>query len=193
MRANGIVHSFTESLEASLRLNQESDWVAFYKRMWPDATMIIRVDADSQMQRSGIDRVIWLPSGKQLLIDEKCRERDYGDVLLETISVKHLSKIGWALDDAKLCDFVAYAIPSVRKCYMLPFQLMKEALRHNKSLWESRYGTREAKNNGYVTVNVPVPWCELAAEIKRQMLRSFGSEVALPPATKSGEQLEFQW
>lgn len=202
MSASGIVHCFTTSLENSHRLNNESDWVAFYKRIWPDATMIIRLDADSQMQRNGIDRIIMLPSGKQLLIDEKCREKDYGDVLLETVSVRKRKedgsvvdeKIGWALDDSKHCDFVAYAIPSASKCYLLPFQLTKEALRVNLVSWSRN--ERKAKNNGYETVNVAVKWAVLYEAIKEVMYRKFGTETKLPPViqpTDKSQPFLFEW
>lgn len=196
---NGLVHNFEESLALSLRLNEESDWVAFYKRIWPDATLIVRVDKYSEMQKQGIDRMVWLPSGKQILIDEKCRDKDYGDILLETVSVAKRDgnglvveqKVGWALDDSKHCDFIAYAIPNASKCYLLPFEIMKEAVRHNLQKWKTTL--RVARNKGYETHNVAVKWVDLAFAMQEQMYRKFGSNIQLPEATKNACQLEFNW
>lgn len=206
MKLSSVVHSFDESLKKSHELNAEADWVAFYKRIWPEAASIIRVDKYSNIQTRGIDRMIWLPSGKQILVDEKCRDVDYGDVLLEVSSVMKKSpdgnweelKVGWALDDSKHCDFIAYAIPSANKCYMLPFELTKEALRHNFEAWKLRGRPDvswpiDAMNNGYKTRSIGVRWCILAAAIKEQMLRRFGSPAQLPGFRVIADQMEFEW
>jgi hypothetical protein len=208
MKQDAVVHNFNTSLDKSLRLNDEADWIAFYKRLWPDALTIVRADKYCTVQTRGIDRMIWLPSGKQILIDEKCREKWYGDIALETCSqevirngMKFCRAPGWAVDHAKHCDFVAYAIPSVRRCFMLPFEFTKLALIENLEAWkrDSRCKLVTAKNKDYTTINIGVPWEILRTAITQQMNRKFGSDLVLPPQIQCGtqdgraNQMEFEW
>ena len=71
-----------------------------------------------------------LENGRRFFVDEKKRKIDYGDILLEEWSVFHAegdwrNRIGWALDAKKRCDFIAYAVPTACKCYLLPFELLR--------------------------------------------------------------------
>jgi len=128
---NAVIHNFQDQLEYSAKLSDEASWVSFYKRLWPDMIAAVRIDKNSQFQKWGIDREILLPNGKRFSIDEKKRKLDYGDLLLEEWSVADFDyenrkvirgkKIGWALDPEKRCDFVAYAVQSSGKCFLLPF------------------------------------------------------------------------
>jgi hypothetical protein len=201
-----VVHDFHERLEFSARLSDETSWVGFYQGLWPDMVSSSRLDRDSEWQRDGIDRIVFLKNGRQLLIDEKKRQktdqhgRPFLDVLLEEWSVFHRdgdqrNRIGWALDRRKRCDFVAYAIPLAHRCYLLPFELSRLAFEVHRSDWGRRFGTREAKNDGYVTRNVPVPWGTLHAAIVEQMQRSFvnPSALALPAPFVVKDQLTFKW
>lgn len=198
-RVNGVVHRFADQLEYSAILSDEPAWQNFYRRLWPDLLMAIRIDCNSQFQRHGIDREIKLPNGKTFNVDEKKRKKDYGDVLLEEWSVFHgdldaRNRIGWALDSTKRCDFIAYAIPVACKCYFLPFELLRQAFVCRRSDWLREYGTCDAWNEGYITRSVPVPWKTLQAELVRQMLRKFdGMALELPTPTLNGRQLEFAW
>ena len=205
-----IVHNFQVSLEKSHELIEEADWMSFYKLLWPNALLINRINSDCEMQRKGIDVAVWLASGKQIYIDEKRRDTWYGDILLETISVGERQpngdvvqrKRGWAIDGTKHCDFIAYAIPSVSKCFMLPFQLLRRTVIHNASTWKNNAKQKgqgikypiDAPNEGYWTRSIAVTWDVLSEAMKEQMSRRFGSEIPLPPISRSNDmQLEFDW
>lgn len=198
-RVNGIVHRFADQLEYSAVLSDEPAWINFYRRLWPDLSMAIRIDCNSQYQKDGIDREILLPNGKRFRIDEKKRKKDYGDVLLEEWSVFYgdpdaRNKVGWALDSTKRCDFIAYAIPVACKCYLLPFELLRQAFVVNRSGWSRSFGTCDAWNEGYVTRSIPIPWKTLQTELVRQMLRRFDAmALELPAPALNGSQLEFPW
>jgi len=199
-QSSGIVHSFAESLEYSAGLSDEPSWVEFYQRLWPDMANCVRVDRHGDGQRHGIDRIVIRANGQQHTIDEKKRTKDYGDVLLEEWSVFYReadprNRIGWTLDANKRCDFIAYAIPSAKKCYLLPFELLRQAFYCNRSDWMRRFPRKEAQNNGYVTVNVALPWGDLKAAIVQQMVRKFAaSGLALPTAsTDDGLQITFEY
>lgn len=203
---SAVTHDFHERLEFSARLSDEPAWVCFYQGIWPDMVSAVRLDRDSEWQRDGIDRIVFLANGCQKLIDEKKREatdkrgQPYVDVLLEEWSVFHgdrdgRNKIGWALDRKKRCDFVAYAIPLATRCYLLPFELTRLAFTMHRSAWAREFGTRDAKNNGYVTRNIPVPWVTLYKAIVDQMDRGFttATTLQLPAPFVVKDQLTFQW
>lgn len=205
VNVGAVTHDFHERLEFSARLSDETAWVEFYQGLWADMVSATRLDRDSEWQRDGIDRVVFLSNGRQFLIDEKKREaRDprtgqpYVDVLLEEWSVFHgerdqRNKIGWALDRKKRCDYVAYAIPLAGICYLLPFELLRLAFTVNRSPWTRTYGTRDAKNSGYVTRNVPIPWKVLHTALVDQMHRGFKSTLELPAPFVVKDQLMFKW
>ena len=200
-----IYHDFQEQLEYSAELSNESSWIDFYRRLWPNMIGAIRIDAYSQQQLWGIDREILLPNGKRISIDEKKRKHDYGDLLLELWSVADFDnktntilrgiKPGWAIDPDKRCDFVAYAIPSVGKCYLLPFELTRITLLANLTQWthNTSYYPKAARNQSYWTINIAVPWGEFKNKLCQQMYRKYGSAQELPLPLVNGSQLRFEW
>jgi hypothetical protein len=194
---NGIVHDFRERLEWSQSLSDEASWMSLYRRVWPDLVVAVRVDT-GQWQRWGVDRLVLLRDGREISIDEKKRDKDYGDILLETHSVWYdkdspRNKLGWALDPTKLCDYVAYAVIPIAKCYLLPLELLQRTFRKHGKAWKERYGVRFALNKGYKTRNIPVPWPVLAEALTVEMLAAWDKPLALPIPVMNGAQLEFHW
>ena len=109
MRA--VIHDFRERLDWSNELSDEAAWVSFYRGLWPGMVSAVRVDANCPAQRSGVDRLLYLPDNRTVRIDEKKREKDYGDFLAEVVSVAHRydpaakryardgrDKPGWCID-----------------------------------------------------------------------------------------------
>lgn len=202
---NAVIHNFQEQLEYSADLSDESSWAAFYKRLWPNIVSAVRIDKNSKFQKWGIDREIYLENGKRFSIDEKKRKLDYGDLLLEEWSVADFDyenkrvirgkKVGWALDPEKRCDFVAYAIQSSGKCFLLPFELTRQTCIHNFPTWKNnpKWYPKPAKNDGYTTVNVAVPFEEFRVRLWEQMHRKFGSNIPLPlPRQETNQMVLFQ-
>lgn len=195
-----IVHDFAERLEWSQSLSDEAAWVHFYRRIWPDAVAIVRADAHSQWQAWGVDRWIVLPNGRQILVDEKKRATTYDDVLLEEVSQHYgtghpRNKVGWAMDPNKRVDFIAYALPSRARCYLMPFELLRVTYATNRGLWhrEAQWYPKVSMNKGYQTINCAVPWSVLKAAMCEQMHRKYGEELVLPAPTIDGQQMLFEW
>ena len=152
----------------------------------------VRIDKNSMYQKWGVDRLILLPNGKKFSIDEKKRRIDYGDLLLEEWSVCDFDfenksvirgkKVGWAIDPDKRCDFVAYAVQSSGKCFLLPFELTRQTCKVNFPKWKQNgnWYPKPAANNGYTTVNVAVPFQEFRIRLWEQMHRKFGCDNHLP-------------
>lgn len=211
-----IVHDFMERLAFSQAMGaEEAAWITFYQEAWPTLISIVRIDAQSRYQQWGIDRHVYLPAGKILAIDEKvrdpehARDRDgdpYDDVLIEEWSVWHgerdpRNRIGWALDPHKCCDYVAYALPLLQRCYLLPFELLRMACQARLPEWKrlkDKKGRRcyplDAVNRGYVTRNCAVAWPILQAAIAEQIQRHRGANaLILPTPTIRGRQACFDW
>jgi hypothetical protein len=150
------VHSFARSLERSAKESDNPIWETVYRKAFPSLASVVCVREDGWAQRGGIDRLLVLASGKTLSVDEKVRERDYGDVLLEYWSNYERRVPGWIAKDLA-CDFIAYAVLPTKKCYLLPFQTLRQAWRNNRNEWVNDFREVKADNGTYTTVSVAVP------------------------------------
>lgn len=150
------VHDFQESLAKSHAQADAPWWTEVYRLAFPDLASAVCVREDGWAQRGGIDRVLTLQSGKTLTVDEKVRDEDWPDILLEYWSDEARQIRGWVAKPLA-CDFIAYAFIPSQTCYLLPFQTLRQAWRINHKLWVSQYKRVEAKNPNYTTVSVAVP------------------------------------
>ena len=82
-----LVHDFRERLSWSEEASTEPFWNAVYHKAFPNLVNHMQCIGDTVSQRMGIDRVLFLTNGKTLYVDEKKRQREYNDILLEYISV----------------------------------------------------------------------------------------------------------
>ena len=115
----GATHDFKQSLELSQATADEPFWEDIYRRAFHGFASMVSVRDDGWAQRGGIDRVITLNSGKTITVDEKLRETDWPDILLERWSNEARRIPGWVQKDLA-CDFIAYAFRPSRTCYLLP-------------------------------------------------------------------------
>ena len=171
------IHDFKNSLEQSQSYADAPWWFEVYRQAFPDLRAAVNVREDGWAQRGGIDRVLTLASGKTLNVDEKVREEDWPDILLEYWSDEGNKKPGWVAKDLA-CDFIAYAFVPSQTCHLLPFQTLRRAWRLNRKKWVAAYKRIEAKNRGYVTVSVPVPKTVLFAALTDAMTVSWASVAA---------------
>lgn len=206
---SSIVHDFRERLEWSAHVSDEPAWIDLYRSMWPDLLSCVRLDGRSEWQLHGVDRLLVLKNGKQILIDEKKRSKDFGDALLEIYSVCDFdekarrvtgyTRLGWAVDPGKVTDYIVYAVPTAGKAFLLPYELLRQTTVENMQQggpWQRfpSWYPKAAKNATYWTVSVAVPWIELRDAMWRTSQRQFGSAVPLPkPLVVHGGQLVFNW
>lgn len=170
------VHDFKESLAKSYKWSDADWWEPTYRQAFPNFGHMLCVRDDGWAQRGGIDRVVVLTSGKTLAIDEKVREEDWPDILLETWSNRDRKIPGWMQKDLA-CDFIAYAFIPSQTCYLLPFLTLRRAWLTNGAEWISaakhnEYGFRfvDSQNKGYVTRSVAVPIKVLMKSINDAMI-----------------------
>lgn len=160
---------FYNNLSQSMVCSRNDNWLVFYKYFFPTMISSSLHDNDLVAQRNGIDRKIFLKGGKVIGIDEKIRNKAYGDILLEESS--SIKSPGW-IEKPLWCDYIAYSIPSVNKCYLLPFIQLQAAWLSNKNEWKSKYFKIEAVNEGYVTTSWAIPITVLYRAIADKLIKS---------------------
>lgn len=160
-----MVHDFRERLAFSEVASDEPFWLEVYKKAFPNMVNFMSCPGDTKSQRDGIDRVILLASGRILKIDEKKREREYPDILLEYISVDTTGAPGWVEKDLPI-DYLAYAFMTSRRVYLFPWDMLRRAWIQFKTEWLEKYKIPPAHNNGYKTLSVAIPTLILLKAIK---------------------------
>jgi len=163
------MNEFKKDLEWSLDVGTCETLNSLYKKMFLDLVEIVTVK-DLQLQKRGIDKMIILENGKQLLIDEKIRCTDYGDILIEEYSDFDRKKVGWIGRD-KCTDYIVYYIVPSQKVYLLPFILLQQAWIKNYKTWLEKYHRKMADNGTYKTSNIPVPVKILLEAISNEMCK----------------------
>jgi hypothetical protein len=151
-----MIHDFNNSLEKSHQYADAPWWGEVYRQAFPGLQASVSVRADTWAQRAGIDRVLTLISGRTITIDEKVRERDWPDILLERWSSEETRIPGWIQKDLH-CEFIAYAFVPSATCYLLPTLTLQRAWRLYGREWIARYQEIRARNNDYTSVSVAVP------------------------------------
>ena len=173
-----MTHNFADSLAKSHTASDMPFWEEYYKKFFP--TMIAFLDhrQDGNHQRQGIDRSVILANGKRYWIDEKVRFKNaktgkvYEDIALEEWSNEERKILGWA-EKPLLCDYIAYAIAPLGKCYLLPVEQMQAAWLKNKAIWKNKYQEIRAINQSWITVSWGIPWKVLFCEIWENHICTF--------------------
>ena len=117
-------------------LNEEF-WSAIYNKAFPNLVNMMACPGDYASQRMGIDRVLLLSNGKVLKIDEKKREKEYNDILLEYLSNDQTNAPGWIEKDLAI-DYLAYAFIQSRRCYLFPWAILRRAWMDNRQDWKQK-------------------------------------------------------
>jgi hypothetical protein len=144
-------------------------WLPLYRRAFPRLQSAVSVRADGWAQRGGVDRVLTMSCGRTFTIDEKIRTADWPDILLEQWSDEDRRVPGW-VQKQLACDFIAYAFAPSKVAFLMPVVPLQRAWRMHGRKWLQLYGTRRARNPGYVSVSVPVPRHVLVQAIAEAML-----------------------
>lgn len=109
------------------------------------------------LQKHGIDKIIKLKDGTCFSVEEKIRENDYGDILLETWSVVEKGEKGWPYKI--LSDYLLYYKSKNRKLYLIQTTLLKIVWSRNHKKWEKKYPKKSTftKDRNYKTEFICVP------------------------------------
>lgn len=182
-----MIHDFATSLRASQAEANAPWWEEIYREAFPDFATMNYV-GNCPAQRDGIDRVIVTTNAHIYYVDEKVRVRDYDDFCLEYWSeeptAERSGKPGWVAKDLA-CDFVAYVFVPSRRCYLLPFPLLRRSCTINGPDWirlgeagHDGFRIIRAQNSGWVTVSVGVPIDQVLDSLKGAVSIRWGNRIA---------------
>lgn len=165
-----VTHDFNRSLSKAARDAKLPCWDAWYRQAWPQLDEAKEID-NFKWQKLGIDRALFAHDGDLLaLIEEKLRDRDHGDVLLEFVSNDVAGTPGW-VEKKQESHVCAYAIRETGVCHLFPTKSLQEAWAANGERWKALYGVKAAKNYGrydseeYQTLSCPVPLVVLCSHV----------------------------
>ena len=88
-------------------------------------------------------------SGKTITGDEKVREENWPDILLEFMSDVERGTPGWMAKDLA-CDYLAYAFIPSQTCHLLPFLALRSAWRKHGDTWKWK---GENRVDGFSIIN----------------------------------------
>ena len=174
-----MVHDFKEQLAYSHAASSHPIWEQVYQKAFPGFTAMVDHREHGEHQLAGIDRSIIMPNSKVILIDEKVRKKDYGDIALEHISSTRSGAPGWVCKPLR-CDYIVYAILPAGRAYVLPVVQLQEAWRRRGKEWIANYREVRSANRGYWTINVAVPTNELFKEIGQTLRITFDPVTTMP-------------
>jgi len=169
-----MIHNFQRSLALSASQSDAPWWEATYRKAFPGFQTMANVRQDGWAQRGGIDRVVVLKSGKTITVDEKVRDKDWPDILLERWSDRQKKTPGWVQKDLA-CDYIAYAFIPSQTCHLLPFLQLRRAWLDNGERWIAQYQPVLAQNETWVTESIPVPVPELLGALMGAMTVNWGA------------------
>lgn len=159
-------NNFARSLDRSHRASDLPIWEECYIQFFPKMQGMHVHAQDGDHQRTGVDRTVIMSNGKVVSVDEKIREKNrktgkvYSDIALEEWSDFDRKVAGWVIKEL-LCDYIAYAILPLGKCYLLPVLQLQQAWLHEGEIWKSMFPRVAAYNefNGrkWLTVSWGIP------------------------------------
>lgn len=156
MGKSGVTHDFKERLAYSEAASCESFWDQVYKEAFPSMIWHKQCTGNTEGQHRGVDRLIYLKNDRVLRIDEKKREKQYNDILLEYVSVDTTGAPGW-IEKALAIDYLAYAFMPTQRVYLFDWLILKRCWRYYGEIWKRKYKIVKAKNSRYYTHSVAVP------------------------------------
>jgi hypothetical protein len=143
-------YDFAERLAFSTKLDGRSYEMLIAETL-PGIASVTKTSVEAD--KTGIDYVATLRRGGVVNIDLKKRDKgcsrkwQYGEeeLALETWSVMNTkgnrAKVGWTLDEAKQTHYTLHVfdITDSQNAFLLPFQLLRKAFRHNLMAWYEQY------------------------------------------------------
>ena len=103
-------HSFQESLITSEQTTIPDS--LYYKIFGEGITIKVCARDTTEQTEDRIDKVITLPGGKVIKVEEKLRLKDYNDLLIEETSCVETGSPGWIVKPSMADYLVYYVVPS---------------------------------------------------------------------------------
>lgn len=167
------VHSFDQNLSTSKNDAESDFWLRLYRERWP-SLVAIRSEAVLSLQKLQVDRWLYFDVGSPIWVEEKVRDKDYGDILLERWSDRDRRIPGW-VQKRSLADYFAYVIKPTERAYIINYPELQALWWRLGRAWINKAEKKVApfkiclaENFGYTTESVAVP-----VKILREAIEDF--------------------
>lgn len=166
------MNNFKADLEYSTDIRKNEDFNKFYYATFQVKLIeLVEYQKSKEEQFKGIDKKLHLQNGKVITVEEKCRRKDYGDILLELISNDRTNRKGWIYTCQS--EYLTYFVEPSRKVYLFPVEILKLAWEHNKEDWEKKYRKVSADNKTYKSVCICIPAEVLKEAITKELQKGY--------------------
>jgi len=159
---------FKQCLAFSYGVTQETHPETI-KSLIPGCIMVDQSEINDDL--SGIDFWATLRGGAKLRIDIKARSGGCSNYWISNIPELALEKwscipqdgspgkTGWTLDESKLTDYTLHVFDQIDtlEVFLLPFQLLRIAFRHNIKSWSNKYRSAKQNNGSWISECIFVP------------------------------------
>jgi len=141
------VYSFDDKLVASKGIVESCDVREILTMRLPGCLEVKQTDPE--IDRTGVDWIAEVDSGRIVGVDVKHREKDcraFGDddLALETWSVVDC-QVGWTRDKSKACEWVLWVWKDTGRFFLVPFAPLCSVFSENWWLWRKQYKTRQQR------------------------------------------------
>lgn len=117
----------------------------------------IQTIKDLEIQKKGIDKILYYGRDKRITVDEKKRRTTYDDLLVEIMKNVELNKKGWLYYTQS--DFIIYWIEPLKKIYILNFNKLQKIIFDNDWV-NTKPKLKTHINKIYTTDNISLTWRE---------------------------------
>lgn len=154
-----VVHNFYEDVAKADDPIYAPMWEYAYRQRFRNFSSRTPAPGKSIGQARGVDVLVYCHHDQVFRLDEKIREEDYNDLLLEYESDNVRHTPGWIEKDLAI-DYLSYAILPARTVRLFPFPLLQRAWQVNRDKWfeSDRCHIIEAQNPSYTTLSLAVPF-----------------------------------
>lgn len=181
------IANFQHDLAYSVNDADEPYFDAFYRFYFPYLVRHEILKNNCREQRDGVDRRLHFPSGHSVIVQEKRRRADYGDVLLEYESNDNAHTKGW-IEKFQTIDYWVYAIMPTKRFFIYPWCALVRVWEKWGPIWKRQYKTFKSDNGSYNTLFICVPFSVLHWELRGTFCYDAGAF-----ATSSGSTTEINW
>jgi len=123
----------------------------------------------TNLQYSGVDRLMIIPNQQPVRVEEKIRRQTRNDILIELVAdnrhyLKHPRGLGWGLKDYTT-DLLLYFFEDTQTGYVFHWEKFQKTLLKNLPEWyrlaespnKNGFSLNKAFNKGYYSLNIAIP------------------------------------
>ncbi len=148
------IHDYNQDIKKSER-NAIPD--SFYQSLFGAGIEIRTIPRNHKLQTKGrIDKLIKLPCGKIITIEEKVRFKQYPDLLIEEYSSEEKKTDGW-INKPTLAEYLVYYFKNTGAALIYKMPDLQNEWKERQDELKALGTERRAFNTNYTTLNWSIP------------------------------------